>query len=112
MVYPITLSCDYSYPQIPFVGLANPLSLLTWVAVVGATGWSLVHVLRKSVIALGWLMFLLPLLLVSNLPFNIGAPMGERFLYVPSLGFLLMAVLLLTRVLSAQKKYCGQLLWS
>ena len=108
MVFPITLSCDYSYPQIPFVGLANPLSLLTWVAVIGATGWSLVHLLRKSVIALGWLMFLLPLLLVSNLPFNIGAPMGERFLYVPSLGFLLMAVLLLTRVLSAQKK----ILWA
>lgn len=103
MFFPHPLSCDYSYPQIPYVGLGNPLSLLAWALFAGATGWSVWKVWQKNTIALAWLMFVTPLLLVSNLPFNIGAPMGERFLYVPSWGLLLALVLVLNHFLAERK---------
>ena len=37
--------------------------------------------------------------IVSNVAFNIGAPMGERFLYLPSLGFCIAIAVLLLRFL-------------
>jgi tetratricopeptide (TPR) repeat protein len=98
MVFPSTLSCDYSYNQIPLFGEGAPLwedvecvtSLLMvlgllWVA------WS--RRLRNPLFSFGVFFFFGMILPTANIVFPIGSIMGERFLYLPSVGFCLVASL-------------------
>ena len=92
-VLPLSLSADYSFNQIPFVGLSSPLSLLVWLlyALAGAWGlWALV--MRRSALGFGVWLYLLPLAPTTNILFNIGAPMADRFVYLPSWGALMLLV--------------------
>jgi tetratricopeptide (TPR) repeat protein len=52
-----------------------------------------------DLLALALIMYLSPLFITSNIPFNIGAPMGERFLYIPSFGLLILVGALLQKYL-------------
>jgi len=88
LVFPLRLSADYSYNQIPviqslmsfrvFVGLAVT-------AVVIVTGFLAAR--RSSVLLFGVFMLALPYAVVSNIVFPIGTIMGERLMYLPSFGF-------------------------
>ena len=55
------------------------------------------YILKKDHIAFAILLYLAPLSIVSNIVFNIGAPMGERFLFFPSFGFAIAVGVLLNR---------------
>jgi hypothetical protein len=46
---------------------------------------------RKSVLAYSILFYLITLSIVSNIPFTVGTLMNERFLFMPSLGFCILA---------------------
>jgi len=85
IVWPGTLSADYSWAQIP---LANG-SLPDWIAIAAA-----IAIIPVTVLLYRWnrpaffffcvgLMWLAP---VSNLLFPTGTLMAERFLYIPALG--------------------------
>ena len=100
LVLPGTLSCDYSYNQIPLFGAAaqrwEDLSAWVALAVVAALVWAAVRGRRDHMLfAWGTLFFLLLLLPTSNLFVPIGSIMAERFLYLPSVGFCLVAALAL-----------------
>jgi len=111
LVLPSTLSCDYSYSQIPLFGEAAHwwenfdawVSLLVVAALVGAAvRWRRVQV----PFAWGTLLFFLMLLPTSNLLVPIGSIMGERFLYLPSIGFCLVAALALRPLGAAPARWC------
>ncbi|MFA6956786.1 MAG: tetratricopeptide repeat protein [Thermoanaerobaculia bacterium] len=98
LAVPHPLSSDYSYATFPFVTFGSPsvwLALALYGAIVAATllAWRRRHPLALAGIA--YLAFLLP---VSNLPFEIGATMGERLAYHASLGFALLLGWLLVEV--------------
>jgi len=91
MVFPVHLSADYSFEQIPLIHTAmDPLFLASAAAYAGlaAAGFYLGFRGRRSGIFL--LVYLGALFPVSNLPFSIGAVMGERLLYLPSIGLCLL----------------------
>ncbi|QLH45468.1 MAG: hypothetical protein HWD58_07565 [Bacteroidota bacterium] len=48
---------------------------------------------RKSKFLFALLLLVLPLLLVNNLIFNVGATMGERLIYLSSFGFCLLLIM-------------------
>jgi Flp pilus assembly protein TadD len=100
LVVPFPLSSDYSFRQIPYVGFDSPLPWLS-LAVHGALlGWGALLFARRDVRAFAVVFYVATLALVSNLVLDIGAFMGERLLYHPSLGFVLIvswAALALTR---------------
>ena len=92
LVYPATLSNDYSYNQIPLFGAASSVldNALTWislVALVSILGLAIRLRRRLPLFAWGVWFFLLMLLPTSNLVITIGSIMAERFLYLPSVGF-------------------------
>lgn len=98
LLFPVSLSCDRSFDQIPLAGLADPwagASLLVIVAVVAAG--VLRH--RKDPLMF-WLagFFGIALLPTSNLVFAIGATMAERFLYLPAVAFAVAIAALLSRL--------------
>jgi protein O-mannosyl-transferase len=91
LFFPHPLSSDYSYAQTPVVGVTDPFALMGFGMLLlllfpGFKWFKSPHPLRRN-ISFGILFFLINLGLVSNLFFNIGAPLGERFAYIPSLGF-------------------------
>ncbi len=93
LVLPYRLSADYSYDQIPAVtSLFNPGFLVG--ALVGAGVLFVVVQATRRRWAAAWgfgaVFLVLTLLPVSNLFFPIGTVLGERLLYLPSLGFCLL----------------------
>jgi len=88
LVFPLWLSADYSYDQIPVPeSMLDPrvlAGLAVIVAVAVAAWWA-----RRQLpaVALGLLFMALTFALVSNLIVPIGTIMGERLLYLPSAGF-------------------------
>jgi len=103
MIFPRTLSCDYSYHQIPMYGEpgAGFHDVLSWVAlaVLVALIWLAVRCRRRQPL-LSWSIgiFFMMQLLTSNLLIPIGSIMAERFLYLPSIGFCVAAALGLLRL--------------
>jgi len=87
LFYPYPLSHDYTYNQIPLTSFTDWRVLLSLAIYISIFLWAIFNVRKKRVIAFGILYFLITLSITSNLIFNIGAPMGERFLYMPSVGF-------------------------
>ena len=102
LVFPATLSVDYSFNQIPVVSTpAHPLFLLGTVLLVGlgaAVGrcWG---TSRVGIFGVGLLTF--PLLLNLNPVYTAGSILAERYLYLPSAGFCLLAGLAALRLLPA-----------
>lgn len=96
LMFPRVLSCDYSYSQIPLYFESDDpwQNAQAWVGVllVAALVW-VAWRSRKSNTAVAWgiWFFLLALLPTSNLIVPIGSIMAERFLYLPSIGFCVVA---------------------
>lgn len=93
LIWPHPLTYDYSYAQIPYRTPADPTAWVPGLLLLGLVA-ALVPTLRRRSVT-GWCIafFLLTWGLVSGLLFNIGAPMGERFMYQGSLPFLIAVVL-------------------
>ncbi len=92
MVFPLTLTHDYYPRHIDVSGMSDPLSLLALVLYGGMVYWMFKKWRSGDGIAFGILSYLLTLFVVSNFVFPIGTNMGERFLFMPSFGFILAAV--------------------
>lgn len=103
MVWPWPLSCDYSFAQIPFRTFSDPLAILGALLHLGALGYAAVKIWKGDLIALCIIMYFLPLFPTTNIVFNIGAPMGERFLYLPSFGLCILAAWGLAKLLKAEE---------
>jgi hypothetical protein len=87
MIWPVRLSCDYSYNQIPIVSAMSVSGVVVLLGVLGAVA-GMVWVWRKNKVA-GMLLVWGPVafLPVSNLVLLVGSMMAERFTYLPLVGF-------------------------
>jgi protein O-mannosyl-transferase len=90
LAWPVTLSSDYSYNQIP---LANG-SVGDWVAwsTLAAVIVAIVLARRQRVVLFAAGLAGLAIFPTANLVFPIGTIMAERFLYLPAIGFIVCAV--------------------
>jgi len=87
LIFPHSLSSDYSYNQIPykdFTSLLVWLSLAVHAVLAGAMIW---YFKRRSVLCFAIAFYLVNLLMVCNIIFDIGATMGERLIFHSSVGF-------------------------
>lgn len=84
---PHPLSCDYSFDQIPRVGMGDPFALISIALHISLLAYVLWRLPKKEVLPWALIAVFAPLSPALNLFFNVGAPMGERFLYISSLGF-------------------------
>jgi len=93
--YPYVMSYDYSFPYFQIVGWGAPLAWLGLLSLLGGL-FGIYYFFKKNfLLSLGLALLLLPLLMTSNLLFNVGATMADRFLYVSVLGAAILLVLLL-----------------
>jgi protein O-mannosyl-transferase len=85
-VFPLTMSSDYSFNQIPFTTLSDLGSWSAWLLYAVAGIYAVWALLKKQWQGWAILLYILPLGLVTNILFNVGAPMADRFLYLSTVG--------------------------
>jgi len=119
LIWPVHLSADYSYNTIlpvnnffkspeALIGLLS-LSGLIYLAVRFRKGSSRsdlgqIKVGPWQALGLGAVLFLFPYLIISNLIKPVGTIMGERLMYFPSLGFVVLLAWLLERLLKVDRR--------
>jgi tetratricopeptide (TPR) repeat protein len=95
LILPLNLSADYSYRQIPVSSTVFEwetfISLIVIIIVLSGIVWSY---RRSGEILFSIIFFSITFSTVSNFIVPIGTIMGERLLYLPSLGFFMFCVLL------------------
>jgi tetratricopeptide (TPR) repeat protein len=88
LLWPASLSADYSYDQIPVVGGARLAASLLWaLALAAAVVFAWLHRRQRPAFFFWLLFFLGTRLPTANLLVIIGSVMAERFLYLPMPGF-------------------------
>ena len=89
LFFPHPLTHDYYPHQITITDFSNPL---VWVILAGCIAlvvYALLNLKKKSVVSYGILFFVITFSITSNLLFNVGTFMNERFVFMASLGFTL-----------------------
>ena len=87
LIFPHPLSADYSYNTIPYKDVSNPLVWLSLIVHIGLFRMMFYYFKRRSVLCFAIAFYLMNLLLICNVIFNIGGTMGERLIYHSSVGF-------------------------
>ncbi|MDX2134020.1 MAG: tetratricopeptide repeat protein [Saprospiraceae bacterium] len=84
---PWPLTHDYYPRHIGIIGWSNPVALLSLLLHAALTWFVFSGLSRKDPVRFGILFYGLTMSIVSNLVFPIGTNMGERFAFMPSVGF-------------------------
>lgn len=87
LFFPHPLSWDYSVPYFPIVNFGYPLVILITLSLITAVIFALKGIESKNKYAWSIFFFLISFSIVSNFFILIGATLGERFLFFPSLAF-------------------------
>ncbi len=98
LLWPYPLSADYSYNSIPYKDFGSLSVYLSMIVHIGLAGLMVFFGFVKKnfkVLSFAIAFYLLHLLLVNNLVFDIGATLGERLIFHSSLGFAIAAAWLL-----------------
>lgn len=97
MVFPHPLCHDYYPRAVDIMSFGDWQVILSLLIYVGMGVYALLGMKKKDPVSFGILYYLATLSIVSNIFFPIGTNMGERFIYMPSLGFALVVAVLLWR---------------
>ena len=97
LLFPFPLTTDYYPPMVPVVGWADPLAIMGALLVLVAFAVGIAGVRKRSITAFGLLWFLLTYSVVSNLLVNLGTPMNDRFMFMPSAGFAVVVATILAK---------------
>ena len=89
LFFPHPLVFDYSYNQIPIVGLSDWQFVISFILLVSAFIFAIIKFKNRQPWVFGILFFFITFSISSNILFIIGTNMGERLMYTPSLGFCL-----------------------
>jgi tetratricopeptide (TPR) repeat protein len=98
LIFPHPLSYDYSFSQIKIQTLGD-IPALAGIAIYFGLGiYALIKIRAKEILAFAIILYLLPLVAISNIFFIIGSTMAERFMYIPSLAFCIILTYFLIRL--------------
>ena len=98
MLFPHPLTHDYYPHHIEITDFANPLVIFTLLIITGLVVFSLITLKKKNAVSFGILFFIITFSITSNLLFNVGTFMNERFLFTSLLGFTLIVAVLIQKL--------------
>lgn len=91
LILPTGMSYDYNFNHIHTTGILQLTPLLSITIHFSMAVYAVVAFRRHPIISYGILFYFISFILVSNLLFNIGATMADRFMFIPSAGLLIAA---------------------
>lgn len=89
LVLPHPLSYNYDYAHTALQSLTSPLVLISIVIQIVAVGYAFFQFRKKHLLSFSILFFFLTMAPIANIFIIIASTLGERLLYIPSLGFCL-----------------------
>lgn len=98
LIFPHPLTHDYYPWQVPIYTWGDWQALLPAAFFIGVGAYTIYGTIKRNPIAFGVLYFFITLSIVSNLLFSVGIAMNERFVFMPSLGFAIIAAILLVKL--------------
>ncbi|MCW3122068.1 MAG: tetratricopeptide repeat protein [Flavipsychrobacter sp.] len=98
LLFPHPLSFDYSFNQIPLIGVFNIKAIISLVVLLALLAYAFMGLKKKSVYSYGILYYFIVMSITSNIFIVIGTTMGERLLFISSLGFCIVVVFLLAKL--------------
>jgi len=101
LLFPHPLSFDYSYNQVPLVPFTDYRSLIGLGIFAAMAAYALINLKKKDIFSYAILFYFCSIFITSNLVMEIGAGMGERFLFIPSFGFCIALVFLAAKLFKA-----------
>lgn len=90
LFFPHPLTHDYYPHQIAITDFSNPLVWLLLIGCIALVGYGIWKLKKKTVPAFAILYFIITFSITSNLLFNVGTFMNERFVFMASAGFTLL----------------------
>ncbi|MEI6821609.1 MAG: tetratricopeptide repeat protein [Bacteroidota bacterium] len=97
LIIPYQLVSDYSYNQIPIIGLSDPKFILSLLIYSAMGIYIILNFRKRKQEVFGLLFFLITISIYSNTLISIVASFGERLMFLPSLGFCISFVFLINR---------------
>jgi len=108
LIFPIRLSADYSFNQIPIsITIFEPELICSLFFIITTLGLAFWCSRRVKILSFSILFFFITLSVISNLLIIIGTIMAERLLYLPSLGFCIFVVGAVQKSLEGMSKKRG-----
>lgn len=95
LVFPHPLTHDYYPYQIPYFQFSNPIIIFLTFAFIAIVVMALWGAVKKKLWSFAILFALVSFSIQSNLVFNLGTFMNERFVFVPSIGVAMLIAMLL-----------------
>lgn len=92
IIFPVHLSYDYNYNQIPLTNFTDWRVLLSVSIHLAILFVAFFLYKRKSIYSFCILFYLITFSIFSNLFFSIGTIFADRFIYIPSLGFCILLI--------------------
>jgi len=102
LIFPHPLTHDYYPKQIPIIGWADFKAIIPLIIYLAVIGYSVIKIWKKDFIAFGILFFMITFSVTSNLVFDLGLFMNERFMFTPLLGFAIVGAVLLVKIKSSK----------
>jgi len=101
LLFPHPLVYTYSYSQIPIVAMNDMRFVVPFAVLTSLVLAALLDIRKKPIWAYGVWFFILSSSIISNIFIIIGTELGERLMYLPSLGFCIVLGYILDRYLGA-----------
>lgn len=105
LIFPHPLTHDYYPRQIGIMAFNNWRVILSLLLYAGLGLFALIKFRKNKVVSFGILFYLITLSIVSNILFPIGTNMSERFLFMPSVGFVMIISWVLLKIREHKRWY-------
>ena len=94
LIAPINQCIEYGYNQIPYVTFSNILSITSLAFHIALFVFSIIQLLKRKPIGFAIMSYLISIIILSNIFINVGPPMADRFLFMPSFFFAIIVSIL------------------
>ena len=98
LIFPHPLTHDYYPKQVPIIGWSDLSAILSVLIFSFFIVFSLIKIWKKNIIAFGILFFFITFSVTSNLFFDLGLFMNERFMFTFLLGFAIVLAYFLNKI--------------
>lgn len=102
LIFPLPLSHDYSFNQIPAVPVISFKSIISLILILALFFYAIISYKKQRIISFGILFYFLTIATVANIVIYIGATFAERFVFTPSLGFSIVTGFLLYKMVKQE----------